>query len=381
MRKLFVLTFSIFAFTATLVADQSPSAKQVWRSVGLGKDYVLTVESPPPDSFENEKKMREELEKRAAHPNIRQKAVVRPTWRSVFFGNRSVGWTVGQVSVGVGLKTSESRALVSKTQDGGETWETHAVLSEGDLSDVFFTNESHGWAVGCFLKNDGATGVIIETKNGGATWRKRFEVEKGFDGDGASVIKSVFFIDEKRGWVTGYADGRLGGFIAATDDGGAIWKLQLQGDADFHMEKIRFHNEKFGFAVGSEGVLRTIDGGETWRRCSEKSFLFDIRIVSRDEAWVVGANGLLLHTGDGGETWSETKLPKPYESMWLSSVVFQNGRRGWVAGDKGVILTTGDGGKTWMLESEGASPYLHGLCEADGSVFAVGVDGVVLKRN
>lgn len=61
--------------------------------------------------------------------------------------------------------------------------------------------------------------------------------------------------------------------------------------------------------------------------------------------WLVThSTGLVLHTTDGGRSWStQTRL----EAGYLESIFFADQKNGWICGDKGRIYRTEDGGKNW----------------------------------
>lgn len=62
--------------------------------------------------------------------------------------------------------------------------------------------------------------------------------------------------------------------------------------------------------------------------------------------WVVGDQGLIVHSDDGGKTWERQTSGT---DAWLDSITFHvNGQQGWAAGSGGTILKTADGGKSWQ---------------------------------
>ncbi|MFZ0319854.1 MAG: YCF48-related protein [Candidatus Sulfotelmatobacter sp.] len=64
--------------------------------------------------------------------------------------------------------------------------------------------------------------------------------------------------------------------------------------------------------------------------------------------WAVGDQGTILHTEDGGTSWT-TQASNTI--AFLRSVSFATPQLGWAAGDHGTILHTEDGGKNWKIGS------------------------------
>ena len=69
-----------------------------------------------------------------------------------------------------------------------------------------------------------------------------------------------------------------------------------------------------------------------------------------DKFVAVGPRGHIVVTADGGQTWTQAKVPV---SSDLTAVWFANATRGWVVGHDGVILATTDGGATWTKQLDG----------------------------
>ena len=81
--------------------------------------------------------------------------------------------------------------------------------------------------------------------------------------------------------------------------------------------------------------------------------LNDIYFISRDEGWIVGDKGTILHTLDSGMTWTISQTMMQYPPA-LRSVFFHDRYDGWTAGGtfgRSYILHTIDGGKTWLDKS------------------------------
>lgn len=76
-----------------------------------------------------------------------------------------------------------------------------------------------------------------------------------------------------------------------------------------------------GWAVGFNVILRTDDGGQSWKPHTSGTtyILYSVTFVSPQSGWAVGLGGTILHTEDGGNSW------KPQTSgttEWLTSVAF-----------------------------------------------------------
>lgn len=68
--------------------------------------------------------------------------------------------------------------------------------------------------------------------------------------------QDVFFLDESHGWAVGNY-----GAVISTENGGKDWKILQRKTEIFDLPKY----EKEGWAVGEDGViLHTTDGGNSW---------------------------------------------------------------------------------------------------------------------
>jgi photosystem II stability/assembly factor-like uncharacterized protein len=69
-----------------------------------------------------------------------------------------------------------------------------------------------------------------------------------------------------------------------------------------------------------------------------------------DKFVAVGARGHIVVTADGGQTWTQAKVPV---SSDLTAVWFAGPTHGWAVGHDGVVLATTDGGATWVKQLDG----------------------------
>ena len=132
----------------------------------------------------------------------------------------------------------------------------------------------------------------------------------------------------------------------------AQW-TQLNSGTSESLNEIVFPAPDTGYVVGENGlIIRTLNGGEEWTALDAGTtkhvndiFFFDPRNVV-----IVGDSGLFSITYDAGEHWSTTYL-MPEQPIDLSSVFFTSSLIGFVGGrtnvSSGIILKTTDGGLSW----------------------------------
>lgn len=78
---------------------------------------------------------------------------------------------------------------------------------------------------------------------------------------------------------------------------------------------------------------------------------------------MIGEEGLILHTTDGGDTWMPQNSNCRY---WLEAVAFVDAKNGWAVGEAGCIIRTRDGGATWQVQESGTRKWLYSISFSDG---------------
>lgn len=116
---------------------------------------------------------------------------------------------------------------------------------------------------------------------------------------------------------------------------------------------------RIAWAGGTQGsILRTTDGGATWRRVSppdtEGLDFRDMEAFDANTAYALSAGpgpaSRLYHTSDGGANWRLLLANDAPKGFW-DAIAFWNPRRGVLMGDPAGatfdIRLTDDGGRTW----------------------------------
>ncbi len=197
----------------------------------------------------------------------------------------------------------------------------------------------------------GWAGVIYHTDDGGFSWRKQ-------DSGTTLDLWKIFFVDATHGWATG---GRtLDGLkwcpvLLVTADGGRTWKTP-GNDRDLTLHDLTFVDPLHGWGLDMRRkiVVHTNDGGETWTTQLElKNSYSSVFFLNQEQGWLIGE--AVLHTDDGGQTWNiKTTDDFAYS---LKKSIFTDTLHGWAIGQTANqtpnLLTTSDGGRTWTVISDG----------------------------
>lgn len=122
------------------------------------------------------------------------------------------------------------------------------------------------------------------------------------------------------------------------------------------LSDVYFADSLSGWVCGVEGIFGTADGGTTWvqQYSAQYSWPFYPRLggISRRECWATGRGDTLLHTTDGGTSWTKRSLAPVLDSMVLQGICFLDSLHGWVLSPRAnheYILRTVDGGTSWQV--------------------------------
>jgi photosystem II stability/assembly factor-like uncharacterized protein len=96
----------------------------------------------------------------------------------------------------------------------------------------------------------------------------------------------------------------------------------------------------------------------------------------RQNGWIVGFAGQILHSTDGGQTWKPQASPV---KGWLTSVAFDKEGRGWITHDDGFLLSE-DKGETWKVVKTSGRFFLAKLARVSDTVWALG-QSTLLRLN
>jgi photosystem II stability/assembly factor-like uncharacterized protein len=246
-----------------------------------------------------------------------------------------------------------------------------------DLSDLYFKNDSTGW-ISCSSTNN-----IFKTTDGGLTFTTQ---------NTALTTNAIHMVSATEGYCGGAS-----GFVFRTTDGGATWPFR--GSITNTLTDISFPPDGgTGYACGLNGAVWSVTFGgvinlnsglslglngistpsfnNVWICGGSRIYYYNgsifteqssptgtfnaIYFINNLEGWVVGDQGIIAKTINGGGSWTVQRIPGSGSSLF--DVFFLNANEGWAVGANGTILHTINGGTTWTLEANGlTTAFLTGV--------------------
>ena len=158
-----------------------------------------------------------------------------------------------------------------------------------------------------------------------------------------------------------------------------------------------FVRDDRGWIVGNHrSIVHTADGGQTWSEqptgLSGSVIWEDAQFIDENTGWIVGrqsSNGFILHTADGGAIWTQQAgvFGTLSSIIGAQSVRFTDAQHGRIVGTVGLMAETRDGGETWTalefgngINSVVTSNPLHAIHLFDFNTgWAVGGTGTILR--
>ncbi len=300
---------------------------------------------------------------------------------------------------------SQGLVLVAEEEVPKVAWQPQQSGTQASLRGLSVVNDKIAWT-------SGAGGLVLRTVDGGEHWT-RAKVP------GASELdfRDVQAFDDKRAIVMSAGSP---GLILETGDGGTSWQVRFEDRRpEIFLNALGFWSEREGMAFGDpiEGrlvMIRTADGGQTWRAAQDQKTVTSLTGEAGFAAsgtclatlpsglTCVGLGGAtsqgkarILRSTDRGQTWSAMESPLPCTaSRGIFSLLLLDDRDGMAVGgdyrtpedSADLVALTADGGQSWRIPA-GNGPRGFRSCAAacrklrPPIVIAVGPNGSDMSRD
>ena len=139
-----------------------------------------------------------------------------------------------------------------------------------------------------------------------------------------------------------------------------------------------------GLTIIAAFLLTALPAHAQWQWLNplpEGNEFLDATFIDAQRGWIVGGNGALLRTTDGGASWAmQANILRTTPFLGLS-VVFTDATTGLVSTNTGLLLRTSDGGFSWELLPRTALTLQKLRKAPDGSIWGVGSLGAVARSS
>lgn len=183
-----------------------------------------------------------------------------------------------------------------------------------------------------------------------------------------AAISDVEHVAGALGWGAGT------GGLAVTSDSGLSWTYPAFG-VTTSLDAVAGWSTAGGVAVGTGGAARYTTNGTTWTSSvtGTPNDLYDVDAAGAGSVWAVGELGTILHSIDGGATWSDQTNPAVTTAS-LHSVSVVDADVAWISGNGNLVLRTQDAGVTWDVVHAVAStsPLTSIVATSAIDAFAIG---------
>lgn len=262
------------------------------------------------------------------------------------------------------------------TAVGGYVWSRGLSLTGKVTSDTIMADSFSNKGVFCLLRNRnrelmtvGTDGYLFVKQDNGISWQFHrlsnwdilhniLETNNGYLASGGKSyehgyiyllnpdkqIDTAMYFDYEISDIKKTASGRYiaagWGNVRLSDDGGITWKtLPVKGD---FFASCHFDDKNHGWIVGYNGtLLHSADGGNTWFEpdadisANGTNSFRKITGFGKNELMITGNNGRLWRSVDAGKSWTTYKLPTHediYDVEKYSGIYYISGSGGLLAG-------------------------------------------------
>ncbi|MEA2204769.1 MAG: hypothetical protein QOE77_1545 [Blastocatellia bacterium] len=212
----------------------------------------------------------------------------------------------------------ELPSRIAERADLQWAWQRRDVSSEVSLKKIQMLSKETGWSASY-------EGKLYRTSDAGQSWQS-----VSLNVPQRAYMTDIFFVNPESGWV-------------------ALAKTDLDFDAASGK----------GVDDTATWIMRTSNGGRDWSQqlSREGAQVSHISFVDGQRGWAVGRtfgaaaptndSNLVLHTTDGGNSWTDLSKNVPDSGSGVAQLYGVNGPSASLLTDSGAFYRTVDDGETW----------------------------------
>ena len=260
---------------------------------------------------------------------------------------------------------SISPGFLLHTTNAGTTWTEMVNPFPSDVvsslsnpaENLHFINATTGWVIKTLGTESSPQGAVVyKTTNSGNSWQR--SVISQVAGDAGIQIQ---FVDAFNGWLIVYNMTTNVPTFLKTSDGGTTWATTNGGGIFYYKDA----NNGWAYSAGPTlpppyTFYKTTNGGANWTpqyTDNTTGQLNAMQFTDLNHGWIVGDNGKVFATTNGGTTWNAITNLGLTSNHKCTSVFFLNSNVGWISSqlqssmDTAIVKHTTDGGATWTTQT------------------------------
>jgi photosystem II stability/assembly factor-like uncharacterized protein len=245
---------------------------------------------------------------------------------SIAFKNKDLGFISIHDSKGC-PSNCQNRCLLMITEDGGKTWKKNEYPDyKGQLHHIQFDEKGNLYAALSSYENSIQTLKMLKSINDGKSWNVLYE---------SPIINftSIYFSFLLRKEVL-YIAGKLGKIIKIDTKGNFLETIET---GQKYIQPLTVIDENTYVMDGFDGLIKSIDGGKTWKQITTKNTKI-LNFKSSDNGLVVMNEGycgqydapnsidVIAYTKDGGLTWIKSEEIRDVIYNYADSYKMVDGR-------------------------------------------------------
>ena len=250
-----------------------------------------------------------------------------------------------------------SNGALLSTADGGRTWtrSDYATTSNSPVA-LQFLSATEGFLL--------LNGELSHSTDAGATWNKPL-VPSAMAG-----LQGMSWGDATHGWTWNY------NALFATTDAGVTWTPVALPASAYGVSSAVMTGALTG-VVSSGGTTRTTqDGGATWQTSTSSGVYGTLVRTQGQTVWAL--SNASMRSKDGGRTWQAAGPASSGSNA--TALSFADDLNGWMLTSAGNVLHTIDGGDTWSSQPVGTDLALQAVVAVDAmTAWIITRDGQILS--
>jgi photosystem II stability/assembly factor-like uncharacterized protein len=271
------------------------------------------------------------------------------------------GLLVGIARAGTRLVAVGDRGHVLLSDDEGQHWRLVNSGTDELLTDVLFTGDKEGWAVG-------QDEIVLHSTDAGQTWATQHFTPKA-----DQTLFSIAGIGPGHLIATGAYN-----LILHTQDSGATWKDDKIADLDddYHLNCVVARGDDVLITAESGHAFLRASGAGAWAKMPVpyEGSQFGCLVGAGGMLYSFGLRGSLFKAASGATSW--TRIDTGTQSSLFGGAVLPDGRLALVGGNGIVLVMDPATGKFTRIQS-GTDQTLSAIVPTAGGKFAIaGDDGV-----